>query len=292
MIDFKLVQLYTDINLSKGVFYMNDEAFYPIIGSECSLPFYVHGTGWCNYQYHVVRPEGYPVAQINYCTKGHGKLIVHNKTYIITEGMSFFLPAHLKHEYYTTDEYWSIHWITFAGNCLDSLLQSLKLTDAIVLTHHKLSKVDQLWNQIFSSIKKDAQYGTYRASGYLYEYLLEYHHDLLTSIEKTCFTDEKFNSIIDYIHLNYMEDIRLNDLAAINDVSPQYLCKQFKRYFNMRPFEYVTKRRLQVAKNLLMSGDYTVNEVAELIGYHDCSYFCKLFRKYESMSPSMLIPKS
>lgn len=271
---------------------MSDEALYPIIGSEYALPFYVHGIGWCDYQYHVNRPHGYPVAQINYCIKGEGKLIVNNKIYSIHQGMSFFLPAHLKHEYYTIEDHWSIHWVTFSGTSLETLLSSLQMTDAMVLTHHSLSKIDQLWSQIFSAIKKDTQYGTYRASAYLYEYLLEYHHDLLISLEKTSLADQKFKAVIDYIHLNYMKDIRLTDLTAINNVSPQYLCKQFQKNFNMRPFEYITKKRLQVSKSLLMSGNYTVNETAELIGYHDCSYFCKLFRKYEGMSPSMLMPNS
>lgn len=271
---------------------MNDEALYPIISSENTLPFYIHGTGWCNYQYHVIRNEGYPVPQINYCISGNGKLIVGNKTYSITKEMSFYLPANLKHEYFTTSDHWALHWITFDGKELSSLLTHLKMLEALVLTHDPSSKLDTLWSQIFHAIKKDAQYGSYRASAYLYEYLLEYHYELLASNEKNSHKEDKLSPIIEYINLNYMNELSLTDLAKISNVSPQYLCKQFQETFNMRPFEYITKKRLQVAKGLLLSGQYNVSETATLIGYHDCSYFCKLFRKYENMSPSMLIPSS
>lgn len=269
---------------------MADEALYPIIGSELSLPFYVHGTGWCEYQYHVIRPEGYPVAQINYCTAGTGELIVNDRHYSIHKGMSFFLPINLKHEYYTTGHHWSIHWVTFAGSNMQNLLKNLHLTDALILTHPITSKIDTLWSQVFHAIKKDTQYGNYRASAFLYEYLLEYHYDLIHSLEKKSPADEKLKSVIDFINQHYIEDLRIIDLATVNGTSSQALCKQFQRYYHMRPFEYITKKRLQVAKTLLMTGKYSVGEVAKHIGYHDCSYFCKLFRQYEHMSPSTLIP--
>lgn len=271
---------------------MNDEALYPIISSESTLPVYIHGTGWCTHQYHAIRNDGYPIAQINYCTSGTGELIVHNKKYVIQKGMSFFLPAKLKHEYYAVTNHWSLHWITFAGNQLTNLLTHFKMLDAIVLTHTPLSKIDTLWSQIFHAIKKDTQYGSYRASAYLYEYLLEYHYDFLNSCEKVSHKEEKLAPIIDYINLHYMEELSLMDLAQLSHISPQYLCKQFQNTFNMRPFEYITKKRIQVAKGLLLSGQYSVNETATLIGYHDSSYFCRLFRKYEHMSPSMLIPSN
>lgn len=279
------------IKLLKECAIMSDEALYPIIGSESNLPFYVHGAGWCEYQYHAIRHEGYPVAQINYCIDGQGVLIVNGKQHMLQKGMSFFLPANLKHEYYTVGPCWHLHWITFAGKALTPLLNELQMQDTIILIHNPLSKIDSLWNQIFQTIKKDAQYGSYRASAYLYEYLLEYHYESIHSKEKNSLTEQQLSLVIDYINLHYMEDLSITDLSTLINVSPQYLCRQFQATLHMRPFEYITKKRLQVAKNLLLTGRYTVNDIAVLIGYHDCSYFCRLFRKYEHMSPSMLIPK-
>ena len=226
---------------------------YNHLFSNCSLPsilavhtntfpFYIHGAGWCNHQYHAIRNDGYPIAQINYCISGKGELIVHNKKYVIQKGMSFFLPANLKHEYYATADHWSLHWITFLGDQLINLLTQFKMSDAIVLTHTPFSKIDTLWSQIFHAIKKDTQYGSYWASAYLYEYLLEYYYDFLNSCEKTSHKEEKLAPIIDYINLHYMEELSLTDLAELSDISPQYLCKQFQSTFNMRPFEYITKK--------------------------------------------------
>ena len=54
----------------------------------------------------------------------------------------------------------------------------------------------------------------------------------------------------------------------------------------MRPFEYLAKRRIQKAKLMLVQDKYTVNEIAQIVGYNDCSYFCSVFKKHEGISPA------
>ena len=74
-------------------------------------------------------------------------------------------------------------------------------------------------------------------------------------------------------------------LLTAAGVSPQYLCRIFKRKTDMRPFQYINCRRLSYAKQLLTKGNMTVSQVSEAVGYHDASYFCKLFRVQEGVSP-------
>jgi len=45
-------------------------------------------------------------------------------------------------------------------------------------------------------------------------------------------------------------------------------------------------KRIQHAKELLSANNMPVNDIAHLVGYNDCSYFCAIFRKYEMISPS------
>ena len=69
-------------------------------------------------------------------------------------------------------------------------------------------------------------------------------------------------------------------------LSKQQLCRLFNRYLGSRPMEYVAKRRIQAAKELLTSTKLSIEEISERVGFCSGSYFCKLFCRYEGMTPS------
>ena len=50
--------------------------------------------------------------------------------------------------------------------------------------------------------------------------------------------------------------------------------------------EYIAKRRIQEAKALLTGTEKSIEQVAEETGFCSESYFCKLFKRYEGMTPS------
>ena len=92
--------------------------------------------------------------------------------------------------------------------------------------------------------------------------------------------------VIDYINTNYKRDITLTELSDLIGLSPQYLCRLFKECLNLRPFEYLARRRIQQAKILLLEEKRNINEIAAEVGYNDCSYFCAVFKKHEMLSPA------
>ena len=96
----------------------------------------------------------------------------------------------------------------------------------------------------------------------------------------------QLSPVIEYIDKNYQKDITLVELADLIDLSPQYLCRLFKECLNIRPFEYLARKRVQQAKLLLLEGRWNINEIASMVGYNDCSYFCAVFKKHEMLSPA------
>lgn len=269
-----------------------DEAFYPIVGAEGNLPVCVQGIGWCEYQYHVIRPEGYPLPQINYCAGGDGVLIVNHQTYEIKQGISFFLPANYPHEYYTKQNLWRNDWITFGGQYADSVLAELRLDGPLVIKHTHPEKLSACWMEIYQCLKEQTVIGNMLASGHLYRYLVEYATQYKNSQTSPNDQNSEFNLVLDYINSHYMDNLSLSELADMIHITPQYLCKLFKQNLGMRPFQYITKRRMQEAKHLLLQNRYTTSEIASLVGYNDTSYFCRLFRETEHITPSNFITKS
>jgi YesN/AraC family two-component response regulator len=86
--------------------------------------------------------------------------------------------------------------------------------------------------------------------------------------------------------MHFSEDISLEILADITDITPQHLCKIFKKCLYMRPFEYIAKKRIQEAKKLLIDRSMSIKAIGEAVGYKDSSYFCAIFKKHELISPA------
>lgn len=91
---------------------------------------------------------------------------------------------------------------------------------------------------------------------------------------------------IAYIDENYMKQPGLESISKAAGVSSQHLCRLFRQTLNCRPMEYITKRKIQAAKMLLAETQKTVDQIAEETGFCDSGYFCKIFKKFESITPS------
>ncbi|MWV44272.1 response regulator [Paenibacillus sp. HJL G12] len=90
-----------------------------------------------------------------------------------------------------------------------------------------------------------------------------------------------------YIDANYT-DAEL-DLTAISQslhINANYLSRIFKTECGLSITEYVTLRRMNKAKELLMAGYRNVEYIAEHTGYSDPHYFSKCFKKFYSVPPS------
>ncbi|MGN0700322.1 MAG: AraC family transcriptional regulator [Oscillospiraceae bacterium] len=261
---------------------------YPIIRNEKELPLYLLNMGQQHCQDHIIRTEGYPCPQILYCTKGSGTLILDGKNISIPPFTAIFMPAFYPHEYYPEEDIWDIHWVVPAGYASEDILKHFGLTAPAVYELSGINKLEHIFRKMHEAIRSDSVFGNYRASGYLYDFLIEFYH-LITSKGTIGTPNSSLIKAIDYINFNYASHITMNDLCSVSGVTAQYLCKLFRDTLDTRPMEYIAKRRIQAAKELLTGSDKTVEDIAEACGFCSASYFCKLFKRYEGISPSRFI---
>lgn len=141
------------------------------------------------------------------------------------------------------------------------------------------------YRKMHDAIHSDSIFGNYRASGYLYDFLIELYR--IRSAEGTSASPSAaLMKAIDYISCNYASSITPDDLCKASGVSKQHLCLLFRRIMNMRPMEYIAKRRIQEAKSLLTGTDKSIEAISYETGFCSESYFCMLFRRYEGLTPS------
>jgi len=82
------------------------------------------------------------------------------------------------------------------------------------------------------------------------------------------------------------EPIRVDRLAGMCGITPEYFRALFHRYCGTSPVKYVNQLRIERAKELILSDAYTVSEAAAHSGFSDLCYFSKLFKKGTGVSPS------
>lgn len=258
---------------------------YPILQGEKELPLFLLNMGQQHCQDHIVRTEGYPDPQILYCTKGSGTLLLDGESCIIPPNTAIFLPAFYPHEYYPNEDIWDIHWVVPAGYALNDILRHFELTEPSIFPLSETKMLEHIFRKMHEALRSDSVFGNFRASGFLYDFLIEFYR--LISVESSvCAPNSALMKAVDYINFNFSSEITLDDLCAVSGVSKQYLCVLFKNTLNSRPMEYIAKRRIQAAKELLISTDKSVEDIAEEVGFCTASYFCKLFKRYEGMTPS------
>lgn len=89
-----------------------------------------------------------------------------------------------------------------------------------------------------------------------------------------------------YMKARFNENIALDDIAAAAFLSASYASRIFKKELNVSIMDYLLRLRMSEAKKLLWNSEYSIEEIAAKTGYADSSYFTKVFRKTEKMTPS------
>lgn len=95
-----------------------------------------------------------------------------------------------------------------------------------------------------------------------------------------------FTQLTELINNNYMEDITLDYLASKLYVNPFVISRLFKKNLNDNYINYLTKVRIEKAKQLLTCTDLKISLIGEKVGYKISPYFYKVFKKNVGVSPA------
>ena len=155
-----------------------------------------------------------------------------------------------------------------------------------------------------------AESDMYRSGGHLYEF--ESRKDYLSRIInmnsmeeiKTWFLDKMktaaanmttgstdhthhlIKQALEYIEKNVGKDISLNEISEQLNISSYYFSKLFKEETNEGFVEYLTKTRVEKAKDMLKDPSRSIKEVGSMCGYSDPNYFSRIFKKSTGMTPT------
>ncbi len=90
---------------------------------------------------------------------------------------------------------------------------------------------------------------------------------------------------INYIEANLHIPIRIQDLANHVSLNPTYLATVFKKETGRTIADYILRRRIDTACNMLRYSEYSASQISEILAFSSQSYFIRCFRQIKGMTP-------
>ena len=107
----------------------------------------------------------------------------------------------------------------------------------------------------------------------------------------TCFVEptqepELLTRLDEIIELNINEDVTVSDLAAAVGYSPEHLTRKLRQLAGMAPHHYVMRRKIEVAKRMLLDSKKSIKEIALDLGFKTIHHFTRAFGRWVGAPPA------
>ncbi|MGD7009124.1 helix-turn-helix domain-containing protein [Metabacillus sp. 84] len=118
-----------------------------------------------------------------------------------------------------------------------------------------------------------------------------YFQELMVHLQKEALNipsaaEQVTNEAVQYIQEHYGEEFRMDELSKSILFHPDYITRCMQKTLGLTPSQYLNQYRLSQAKRLLATTDDKISFIAKETGIADATYFSKLFRKIEGMTPN------
>lgn len=122
----------------------------------------------------------------------------------------------------------------------------------------------------------------FKVFGLAFRSFYQFDHHINLSVRR----NYNLSGLLDYLRTSYDQDISLTEAAEMVSLSPNHLCKVFKKVTGKTLTKYIHHLRINEAERLLIEKDDAISEIAEKVGFGSVTYFGRVFKKIKNMSPS------
>lgn len=226
--------------------------------------------------------------QINYVTRGSGIYETRDGRYPIKPGSLLISKPGEWHRYKPlTGTGWTENYVGFDGSIPRNILKTDNpyALKPVLQIGNREEFIDT-YHKIFEMILEEKPGFQQVASGMIMK-LLGY----MVSLEKQKnFTGKRVERTIRdacfEMRENIGAEIDFKEYAQDQNIGYSYFRKMFKQYTGIAPVQYHLDLKIRRARDLLVSSDLSIKEIAFQVGFHSIHYFSRCFKKKTGRSPS------
>lgn len=244
--------------------------------------------------------------EIIYMLEGTACFTRNEETHILHPGEMIFLPPQAVHSIYTTRPQ-PLKYIVlkFDGNRLNlsgsylpkisSVFRSTSKNLKLPITFSQQDFANFSLHDFFWDCVREMSEKQYGYDSYLYASISQLMIHMLRiwrehgfsqesdSIEKN--EDFSIHDVLMYIDSHSHENIRVEDLARMCNMSYSYFAKTFHTLYGQSCKEYIEFVRLSKVENLLLFTNYDLNYISNETGFADCSHLIRVFKRKYHVTP-------
>lgn len=241
-----------------------------------------------DYQFSPQKGRVLREAQIVYITKGGGWFeSVHQPRTKLRAGDAVVLYPYEWHSYAPDPETgWSEAWIGFAGEVAGTLLRKFFPDKSSPIYHVGLcDTLFSAFEQAYDAAEKMLPAYQQQLIGYVGLIITTvYSRSLqLPYLDNPDMTN--INLAIKYMRQHFNSSICMEDVAVQIGMGYSKFRKVFKEYTGFAPAQYFMRLKMERAKDYLLNTDLSCKEITYRLGFDSASYFNKMFRLYEGLTP-------
>ncbi|MBQ8141277.1 MAG: helix-turn-helix domain-containing protein [Clostridia bacterium] len=219
-----------------------------------------------------------------YLKTGTLNISIAEDKHTIHSGTLIIIPPNTPYAYWHTgtDEL-IYYWIHFTGSHANEMLRRFDISPLPLIRSipQISSAIDYQMAKIFDIYIKKGQYRDSELSHCMDAILIEIAKGSITAEN----SQRRLETSIKYINNNYTSDITVPELAQMEFLSVSRYTALFKEIMNTSPYQYIINLRLNAACEMLRNSTLSITKIAELLGFQNCFFFSKLFKKHLNMSP-------
>lgn len=250
------------------------------------LPLTVNFFSYKHDQEVIKRPNGIGYFQLLFCHSGQGEITIKDQTYNINQNDAVLIFPNVPHWHNSLTKKWELDILGFSGSAAEKVFDDLLIDESSVFHVEEVNPFFQLFEKMdFRYVHNEINLLDFSVYCYEMLLLLANSSELLpsSSLQKN---SSIVNKIIVFLENNYPQPINLDDLSKECNLSKEYLCSLFKKETGQSIMKFLTSIRISKARiELLRSPEKTVFLISREVGFQDSSYFCKVFKKIEGVTP-------
>jgi AraC-like DNA-binding protein len=221
-----------------------------------------------------------------YAIAGRAHYRCAGRDFDVSQGQLLYFPKGMAHSGRSDpDVPWAFYSASFELEFADAQVEAAYEALPSCVTPRSVSELRGLFNDLQRLwVAREPGY-LLRCRGILLE-LLHIHVRCCYGIATAVPHARKLAPIVTLLQENQARTFSIEELAEMAELSPSRFRVLFRQYTGHSVVRYQNWLRINKAKDLLLSGEYTVTEAAEEAGFVDVYYFSRLFKKLTGFNPS------